>query len=75
MNYIVDSQVHFNNIHNTSNEDFFNYVRYVRDFTIPKQDINNIIEQIQIRCNSLGYRFEFGCCGVNTLHRINKHER
>lgn len=70
MDIVMEKSMHMRMIMDTSDEEFITYCMYVRDFTIPTQNINTITGLIKNRCKKLGYSFEFGCCGTNILLRI-----
>lgn len=70
MDFITDTDIHLQHINGSTDNEFMMYCMYVRDFTIHAKDINTITQLIKNRCHSLGYRFEYGCCGTNVLIRI-----
>lgn len=70
MDLVMRRSLHMKMITETNDTEFITYCMYLRDYTIPKQDVKIITQLIVERCKKLGYEFNYGCCGTNILTRI-----
>jgi hypothetical protein len=57
-------------IQNTSDELFLGFLQYLRPYQFEDWEYKLCMRMIEERVQKMGYTFEFGCCGRNTIRRI-----
>ena len=57
-------------VNNLNDTEFLEYARLFGRDQMALKDYVELCDNVKNRCNRLGYTWQRGCCGVNTLIKI-----